>query len=125
METLHSLLMDYGFSVSYDLPTEKDYQVYFEVCDRLDRDDLDFKPKLGAIYSLQISKFTMLFVEKKIIGDRYRTVKYDFYKERKMDYSKSDVLTVYGENMSYMDIFRYLKGYLRKFEKVRGVNERF
>lgn len=124
MKSLHGLLRSYGFQWYKAEPTEADYQQYYEVCKLLKRTDIEFTPILNMIYYLPISEFSMLIVEKKVVGEKVRYTRYDFYKERKMNYLGSDTIKVYAEDMKYMDAYYYLKRYLENFEKVRGANEK-
>lgn len=123
MENLHVLLKSYGFQCHKSEPTEDDYENYYEICQRLGRTDIEFTPMLQSVYTLPISEFSTLFVEKKIVGNKIRYTRYDFYKERKLDYSGSNTVKVYAENMKYMQAFYCLQRYLKKFEKVRGAND--
>lgn len=123
MKSLPLLLKNYGFHCHKSEPTEADYQEYYDVCERLGRTDIAFTPMVSAIYYLPISEFSLLIVEKKILGDKIRYARYDFYKERKMNFSGSDTVKIYAENMKYMQAFYYLQRYLKKFEKVRGAND--
>lgn len=106
------LKRDYGFNMFTASPTQKDYEIYEQVRERLKRHDLPFQPFVDICYERRISKYTYLIIEAHCVKNRHDVFlkySYSFYKASYFYESVPQRIKIYCENVDRKIILRKIK----------------
>lgn len=106
------LKRDYGFNVFTASPNQKDYEIYEQVKERLQRPELPFHPFVDICYERRVSKHTYLIIEALCVRNDHGVFlrySYSFYKASYFYKNVPQRIKIYCEDVDRTIILRKIK----------------